>query len=386
MLNYLKLLRKTDRLFLFLSLLIFLSLSTSYSQTLQNIRVYQNSDTLKIVYDIIGGRPNDMLRVTLTASNDGGNKFSIIPKSVWGDVGKRVETGLNKTIYWLPLSDSMPLVGDNFVFNVSGIVVGGENNIELIPVQGGTFIMGDTFGEGKSDETYTHEVKLDDFEIGAYEISNVQYAKFLAEYGADYIISGEYKGEPLIYPSKDGLVKNLFSWEAQPGKEYNPCVGVTWFGAYEFCRFYNYRLPTEAEWEYAAREMGKKIKFGNGKNEARHTDMNFNDIELISNNRSSEGNKDSATVRVGNYDPNALGIYDMSGNVWQWCQDWYQADYYTVSRHNEPLGPWLGEYKVIRGGSWYNSAFGIRAAVRSFFYPHGQNMDVGFRVARFANN
>jgi len=381
MLKYLKLLCRTDRLFLFLSILISISLSNSYSQAIQNIKVFQSNDTVKIFYDIIGGRPDDLLKITLTVSDDGGNIFSIIPKSMWGDIGIRVETGSNKTIYWLPLKDSIQLIGNNFVFNVSASVVGGEN-IELVPVKGGIFIMGDTFGEGKTDETYTHDVKLENFEIGAYEITNVQFAKFLAEYGADYIISGEYKNEPMIYASKNGLIKDLFVWEVQPGKEYNPVVGITWYGAYEFCLYYNYRLPTEAEWEYAAREMGKKIKFGDGKNAAVHADINFNGVEIISNNSSLEGSKDSATVRVGNYNPNALGLFDMSGNVWEWCQDWYQSNYYMVSKFDGPTGPWLGKYKVIRGGSWFNSAFGIRTTVRSFYYPYGQRMDIGFRVAR----
>ncbi|MDR3626573.1 MAG: SUMF1/EgtB/PvdO family nonheme iron enzyme [Ignavibacteriaceae bacterium] len=377
---------RIDKKCLFL-LAVYLTCSSDvFSQTFQDIKVSQSNDTIKVSYNIIGGKINDMLKVTLSVSTDGGNSYTIFPKSVWGDVGSKVINGPDKVLFWKPLKDSVQLTGDNYVFNISGSVIGGPDNIELVSIKSGTFLMGDNFGEGKLNETDIHEVSVDSFAIGAYEITNIQFTKFLREYGNDCVTEGEFKGEPLIFESPDGLIKklagNTFVWEYQFGKEYNPVVGVTWYGANEFCKFYGYRLPTEAEWEYAARELGKKVRFGNGKNEAMVADINFNNIGQVSNNRSLEGNKDSSTVRVGNYAPNELGLYDMSGNAWEWCQDWYQSDYYVNSKHNCPIGPWLGEYKVIRGGSWFSPAFGIRTTVRSFLIPYGNRRDVGFRVAR----
>ncbi len=362
----------------------------SYSQIFKSLRVTQNSDSVKIQYDIVGGFQSAVLKVFLTVSDDGGNTFNVVPKAIYGDIGEHVSSGQNKLIVWLPLNDSLQLNGKNFVFNLSGSVTGAPGNIEMVTIKGGTFKMGDQFGEGNTDETFVHNVKLNDYALSEYEITNIQYAAFLKEYGSDVIKSGAYAGEPLIYESKNGLIKKgndiSFIWEAQPGKEYYPAVGVTWYGAFEFCRFYNYKLPSEAEWEYAAREAGKKIRFGNGKNEANISEIKFNGHDKIFNNKSTEGNPEGSTDRVGVFPPNKLGMYDMSGNVWEWCQDWYKSNYYLHSKSNEPVGPWLGTFKVLRGGSWYNSAFGIRTTVRSFIEPCDWKEDIGFRVAQNVSN
>ena len=359
-----------------------------FGQSFQNIKVVQSFDTVKVYYDIVGGRASDILKVKLSVSNNGGNDFNIVPKKIWGDIGSKVLTGTGKVIYWEPLSDGLQLIGNNYVFDISGNVIGAPGIIETVPIKGGTFIMGDQLREGNSNEEYLHEVKLDDYSIGEYEITNIQYAAFLQAYGSDKVKSGVYSGEPLIYENKEGLIKQNaglgFIWTIQEGKEYNPVVGVTWYGAYEFCRYYGYRLPTEAEWEYAARELGKMVRFGNGKNVARIEDINFNGEQKVVNDKQLEGNIKGGTSRIGNYDPNSLVLFDMSGNVWEWCQDWYSSNYYFHSKKVDPIGPWLGIYKVIRGGSYYNSAFGIRTTVRSFFIPYEQNGDIGFRVATSA--
>ena len=360
--------------------------TSAYSQMFKNLTVSQNDDTVKIHYDIWGCRPDAELKIHLRVSPDGGSNYSIIPKSVYGDIGNYVASGQNKIIIWMPLKDSIQLNGDNYVFNLNGSVTGDSGNIEMVSIKGGIFKMGDQFGEGNTDETYIHSVKLNDFKLSAYEITNIQFAAFLKTYGSDKVKSGEFAGEPMIYASKNGLVKKgndvSYLWDVQPGKAFNPVVGITWYGAYEFCRFYNYKLPSEAEWEYAAREAGRKIRFGNGKNSADISEIKFNGNSKILNDKSAEGNTDSSTVRIGIYKPNSLGLYDMSGNVWEYCQDWYKSNYYLHSRSHEPVGPWLGKYKVIRGGSWFSSAFGIRTTVRSFIDPHYRKEDVGFRVAK----
>jgi len=370
---------------LFSGITLFTVSFSSYGQTFQNLKIVQSSDTVKIFYDIVGGRSSDILKIKLLVSNDGGNNFSIVPQKIWGDVGDKVPTGLGKVIYWDPLNEGLQLIGNNFVFDISGNVIGAPGYIETVHIKGGTFTMGDQFREGNSNEEFLHQVKLNDYSIGEYEITNIQYAAFLQAYGSDHVKSGEYQGEQMIYANKDGLIRRPaglgFIWEAQEGKEYNPIVGVTWYGAFEFCKYYGYRLPTEAEWEYAAREMGDKVRFGNGKNDARIESINFNGYQKIVNDKQLEGNVSARSTRIGNYDPNNIGLYDMSGNVWEWCQDWYASNYYFHSKYIEPIGPWLGLYKVIRGGSWYNTAFGIRTTIRSFYKPYGQSSDIGFRVA-----
>lgn len=366
-------------------LALFLQIS-GLSQTVMNLKISQVKDTVKIRYDILGCRPDAELKIRLKVSDDGGNTFKIIPKTVFGNIGNHVRPGPDKIILWLPLKDSIQLTGNNFIFNLSGSITGDSGNIEMVAIKGGTFEMGNQFEDGNADENFVHEVKLNDFKLSAYEITNIQYAAFLKAYGSDVVKSGNFAGEPMIFESKNGLVKkgndNSYIWDVQDGKAFNPVVGITWYGAYEFCRFYNYKLPSEAEWEYAARELGKKIHFGDGKNTANISDIKFNGRSKIINEKSTEGNSDSATVRVGLYAPNSSGLYDMSGNVWEYCQDWYQSNYYLHSRKVEPVGPWLGKYKVIRGGSWYNSAFGIRTTVRSFIDPLKRKEDIGFRVAQ----
>ena len=361
--------------------------SQSFPQIFQNLRVTQSFDTVKIQYDVNGGYPDAILKVKLSVSEDGGKTFPIIPISVQGDIGDGVTLGKNKLILWEPLKDSIQLVGNNFKFNLNGSVIGAPKNFDMIKIKGGTFEMGDEFGEGSPNETYMHKVKLSNYEISAYEITNIQFYVFLKEYGDDHVKSGEFEGEPMIYETSDGLKKikssDKYYWTLRDGKEYYPVVGVTWYGANEFCRYYGFRLPTEAEWEYAAREKGKKIRFGDGKDTARISEMNFDGVTKLSSNIKFEGKSKERSMRIGSYIPNSLGLYDMSGNVWEWCQDWYKSNYYLHSRFDEPTGPWLGEYKVIRGGSWYSSAYGIRTTARSFAPPVLRKDDIGFRVACF---
>lgn len=383
--HYSKPILSFDSLKQVLFIIFFLNLSV-YPQTIKNLNVSQSGDTVKIGYDILGCRTDAELKINLKVSDDGGNTFSITPKTLYGSIGRNIPAGLKKKIFWLPLKDSIQLDGNNYIFDLSGSIIGDSGNIEMVRVKGGTFSMGDQFEDGNADENFVHKVTVKDFKLGAYEITNIQYAAFLKAYGSDVIKSGNFAGKHMIYQSMNGLVKKgndeSYIWDVQTGKAYNPVVGITWYGAYEFCRFYKYKLPSEAEWEYAARESGKKIRFGDGKNIAVNSEIKFNGQTKIIKNRSAEGNSDSTTVRVGFYNPNSLGLYDMSGNVWDYCQDWYQSNYYLHSKELDPVGPWLGKYKVIRGGSWYNSAFGIRTTARSFIDPKAWKEDVGFRVVQ----
>jgi len=357
---------------------------STFSQSIQNIKVSQVHDSVYINYNLIGKKDEDIFKVFLTISDDGGSTFSITPKRISGDVGNYVVSGNNKEIVWDPLSENMQLFGNNYVVSLKANIIGDSGYIETVHIPGGKFEMGDKFGEGSTDETFVHTVFLDDYEIGMYEVTNIQFGAFLKAYGSDVVQSGEFEGEQMIYENPNGFKKIQAGWATvwniQPNKEYYPVVGVTWYGANEFCHFYGYRLPTEAEWEYAARELGKQVRFGNGENAAKLQEINFNGIEKIENNSNLEGNNNGGTVRIGNYKPDSLGIYDMSGNVWEWCQDWYQSNYYHHSKSYLPSGPFVGLYKVIRGGSWYTTAFGVRNTARSFYKPYGSNGDIGFRI------
>lgn len=130
-----------------------------------------------------------------------------------------------------------------------------------------------------------------------------------------------------------------------------------------------YRLPTEAEWEYAARSGGKNEKYAGTSNESELGDYAWYSI-----------NSGSKTHPVGQKKPNGLGIYDMSGNVWEWVNDWYDSDYYKNSPKNNPTGPSSGQYRVLRGGSWFTGARTTEAPDRSRYGPSIRDNGFGFRL------
>jgi len=171
-------------------------------------------------------------------------------------------------------------------------------------------------------------------------------------------------------------------------------IEVSWYGAVAFCNWLSrkagleevydegtweadfskvgYRLPTEAEWEYAARAGGKEIKYPNG-NSLTHDDANYD----------GTGGRDRwwRTSPVGSFPPNELGLYDMAGNVWEWCNDWYDSGYYSRSPVDNPTGPSSGTYhKVHRGGSWGDGPWDCRTAYRGGYAPVYARNVVGFRV------
>ncbi len=221
-----------------------------------------------------------------------------------------------------------------------------ETNMEFIPVTGGCYQMGDTFGDGSSDEKPAHEVCVDDYYIGKFEVTQGQWRTIRGNNPSSFSDCGD----------------NC------------PVEEVSWNDIQDYIRILNqrtgktYRLPTEAEWEYAARSGGKSEKYSGG-----------NDLDSVAWYESNAG---SQTHPVGQKQPNGLGIYDMSGNVWEWCQDWYDENYYKSNPKDNPQGPSSGSVRVLRGGSWGYHATYSRAAFRSWFTPDLRSYNVGFRLAR----
>lgn len=356
--------------------------SNIYPQSFQNINVRQYEDTVKVRYDILGGREYDVYKIEMEVSSDGGKSFGINPDSPMGDVGYGKSRGINKIIWWEPLMENLELSGKEFVVRLNASILGSSEEIEFVQIKGGSFEMGDLFGEGHTDEKFMHTVFLDDFEMSKFEITNVQYAKFLKEYNSTTIKSGEFKGKEMIFETERGLKFIQEEWQPVAGFEYHPVTGVTWYGAYEFAKFYGLRLPSEAEWEYAARDKGKKNRYGNSRDTADIREINFNAFFSEDSLSISGTTFLEATTGVGAFEPNLSDLFQMSGNVWEWCQDWYQSNYYHHSKEKNPSGPTFGHYKSIRGGSFYNDANGIRATDRSFLHPESWKNDVGFRVVK----
>jgi len=233
-------------------------------------------------------------------------------------------------------------IAQGFVENISGI------KFEMVSVKGGTFRMGATSEQGgsyDSDERPVHEVMLSDYYIGKFEVTQ-----------------GVWKA---VMGSNPSYFKK--------GDDY-PVEYVSWNEAQEFCTKLSeltgktYALPTEAQWEYAARggNKSKGYKYSGS-----------NDIEDVA---WYGDNSNSSTHPVGQKQPNELGIYDMSGNVWEWCSDWYSSNYYSNSPSIEPKGPSSGSYRVLRGGGWDGDARHCRVSYRYPYYPIGSYDFYGFRV------
>jgi formylglycine-generating enzyme required for sulfatase activity len=256
-----------------------------------------------------------------------------------------------------------------------------DNNIvnnNLIFVEGGSFLMGSE--KGDDDEKPIHSIKINSFYIGKYEVTNIKFVEFLNDYQQATIKNGDYAGQLIIgvsYGIHDwGLHLNAKTWSPAKGFESYPVINVTWYGANEYCKWLSrkngkkYRLPTEAEWEFAARGGVKCMGY----------------IYSGSNNVSEVGwcESDSAKMphRVGSKLPNELGIYDMSGNVTEWCEDWYDEFYYVNSPTSNPINVKPGSYKVQRGGDWYWDSFHCRIADRMVSAPNSYGDGIiGFRIA-----
>lgn len=361
--------------------LIFIGKSI-FSQSVSNIQVLQEEEKLIIKYDILSNKLDETYKINVQISTDGGNTYTIIPKFAKGNIGIGINPGFNKEITWEPLKEGIELNGTNYVVKVSGEVDAIPLEVQFVFIRGGSFEMGDNFGEGKKDEKPVHNVTLAGFEISKYEITNKQYIKFLNSYNSDIILEGKNEGEQLLYTTDIVLVKKNDIWVCVKEFEDYPVRNVTWFGANEFCKFYGYYLPTEAQWEYAARDLGKKFRFANNKDEADPTELNFNRTKSEGLPYITTGLAKDRVSKCGQSIPNSLGIYDMSGNVSEWCFDWYSEDFYSDSGSENPFGPWIGSKKSLRGGSYKTSATDIRCSNRSFLSPSESREDIGFRVVR----
>jgi formylglycine-generating enzyme required for sulfatase activity len=217
----------------------------------------------------------------------------------------------------------------------------GRPRMEWVAIPAGTFMMGSPENEnGRYDnEGPQHQVTLSGFKMSKYEVTFAQYDAFCEATGRSK-------------PSDNG-------W----GRGIRPVINVSWDDAAAFAEWMGCRLPTEAEWEYAGRA---------GTTTAYHTGSTLN---------ASHANFDyhvGQTKPVGSYAPNTWGLFDMHGNVWEWCSDWYGS--YSSTAQTNPSGPASGSYRVLRGGSWLNYGRNCRSADRSDYEPSHRFGDTGFRL------
>jgi formylglycine-generating enzyme required for sulfatase activity len=251
-------------------------------------------------------------------------------------------------------------------FSMGSRMISEVDGMEMVYVPAGEFLMGSTGDDPYAlDEFPQREAYLDAYWIDRTEVTNAMFAEFLnaegnqSEGGETWLDAG---GEDVR------IKKTGSAWQALGGYEDHPVVDVTWYGASAYCEWAGRRLPTEAEWEKAARgEDGQIYPWGEG----------------IDCDHAQYRACDGTTVPVGSKLAGAspYGALDMAGNVWEWVADWYKSDYYENSPAKNPAGPSSGTYHVVRGGSWYNGPDSVRAADRSRHAPAISIGSVGFRCA-----
>ncbi len=226
-------------------------------------------------------------------------------------------------------------------------VYGFDGEMALIPE--GEFIMGKN---GSDDNSPEHKVRISSFYMDIHEVTNAEYSNFCSE--------TERK-----LPEFWGMEE----FHSGPDFPDHPVVGITWEDASKYAEWCDKRLPTEAEWEYAARGGLEGADFPNGNK------INSDVVNYLS----------KGTVKVSSYVRNGYGLFDMAGNVNEWTMDFYDKDYYKVSPEDNPKGPKEGKYKVIRGGGWHSGPTCNRVHSRICLRPYWVDFNLGFRCVKDVN-
>jgi formylglycine-generating enzyme required for sulfatase activity len=297
-----------------LSLILILGGITA--QTITNVQVRQEGLDVIITYDMAGGLQKDD-EIMVGYSTDGGRNYKPI-SGADGDVGKNIKPGTGREISFL-VNDALAGKNASFKVVVFSLPPG------MVFVAGGTFQMG---SNSESDEKPIHTVTVSSFYMDKTEVTQAEYRKVM------------------------GKTPSSFS-----GCDDCPVEKVSWHDANAYAKKVGKRLPTEAEWEYAARG-GNKSKG--------YTYSGSNDLDAVAWYNNNSGSK---THPVAQKQPNELGLYDMSGNVWEWCSDWYDEGYYSGSPQTDPQGSNSGKKRVLRGGGWYYYGHYCRVANRGRSSP-----------------
>jgi formylglycine-generating enzyme required for sulfatase activity len=199
------------------------------------------------------------------------------------------------------------------------------------------------------DDRPVRTIRVDPFYLDQYEVTNAQYAIFVTQ-------------------TKHRAPYNWPKGNMPEGKEQYPVVAVDWSDATAYAKWAGKRLPTEAEWERACRGIAEKATYPWGNRKPAQEDARFNGID--------------GPGPVGKCKANYFGLYDIVGNVWEWCADWYDIDYYEKAPETNPKGPDKGMYRVVRGGSWADVEKYLTCAYRSWVRPIERGPNIGFRCAK----
>jgi formylglycine-generating enzyme required for sulfatase activity len=402
-------------------------LADNHAPVVSNIIASERQDSSKLVdiYYNLGDGDGDACFVSLIGSNDGGQSWNIIMPNVSGDVGSAIPPGVSKHIVWNCGTDLPGWFGQ---FRVRVFATDNQGTSMLL-VPAGEFAM----GSGGGDASPIHSVYTSAFWIDRFEVTNQQYLEGLnwaLQQGLVYVTLGVVYGAANDLAYCDTTQSSSFSritWTGSTfgitaGKESHPMVMVSWYGAAAYanwrsamqgrplsydtstweCNFaaHGYRLPTEAEREKAARggHYAPSWLYPWGDS------LTANVANYATSGDPYECGSGPSTTPVGFYigqlqqkadfnwpcsptsyqtanGMNGYGLYDMGGNVWDRCNDWYSATYYSSSPYDNPRGPTSGTYRVIRGGSFDNGTNCLPCAFRMYDTPAGRYYSYGFRLA-----
>jgi len=348
------------QLILFISIFVLL-VNLSYAQSITNVTAKQDGKKITIYYTLTGKEGINEFTISLFVSTNGGTNWEKITGGLTGDIGEKINPGNGKIITWDVLANRDKLQGDNVSFKVlAAYYEGGVNytetkagvSIEMVYIKGGTFTMGCTNEQGsdcEEDEKPAHSVTLSDYYIGKYEVTQKQWTAIMGNNPSYFKDCGNCPVETVSYNEIQDFLQKL---NQKTGKKYS--------------------LPTEAQWEYAAR--GGVMSQGLASHTKYAGSNAIGDVAWFTVNSGSK------THPVGQKNANELGIFDMSGNVWEWCSDWYNENYYKTSPQNNPENTSTGSARVLRGGSWSNNEGYCRVANRNNYNPGGRFNFYGFRL------
>jgi formylglycine-generating enzyme required for sulfatase activity len=368
-----------------------LELSQAYSDaSYERLKVYLKAKSIKkknLVYTgivlavMISGYllfTNDISKISKFSNNSPINISDSISQS---------DTLPNKQVDTLkPKNEEKPINPDNKF--VDFIETAENININMVAITGGTFQMGspDSETERESDETQ-HTVTVSDFYMGTTELTVLQFEAFIN--ATKYQTDAEKNGGSYFWTGSTWEQKAGTNWRCDAigvqrsrGDYSHPVIHVSWNDADAYCNWLSqktgktYRLPTEAEWEYAAR-AGTITPFNMG-NCLSASQANYDGDGPYSG--CSKGEDRQKTLTVRSFSANAWGLFDMHGNVWEWCNDWYDAVYYSSSPRNNPPGSSTGSGRVLRGGGWSAGAGYCRVSNRYGSSPDSSSYGRGFRL------
>ena len=268
----------------------------------------------------------------------------------------------------------------------------------MVSIPAGMFEMGSSDKHGSADEYPRHTVSLDAFFLDMYEVTNRQFRKFVKATG--YKTTAEIQGKAWAYVEDEQWTEVPGAWWRKPEgrasifasrRGSHPVVALSWEDAKSYCEWVGKRLPTEAEWEYAARAgtatnawWGGKLsgsrEVGNVADQTHKREFSERPWPILE----QYDDHYVRTAPVGTFEPNGWGLYDMIGNASEWVADWYGNNYYAQSSRKNPQGPSTGHFKVLRGGSWATSPEYLGTGVRIYNAPRTSNAAHGVRCAKDA--